>query len=174
MVVDAILAKRNTGTRITDASLVIGLGPGFTAGVDVHAVVETNRGHNLGRVLLDGGAEPNTGIPAPIGGYGAQRLVKAPADGVFVAEAAIGSLVAAGEILGHVGGCPVRAAIDGVLRGLIRDGITVNCGLKIGDVDPRARVGYCFTISDKARAIAGGVLEAIVMLGGRNTFSLLP
>jgi xanthine dehydrogenase accessory factor len=166
VVVDAIMAKRNTGTRITDAPLVIGLGPGFTAGVDVHAVVETNRGHDLGRVILQGGAEPDTGIPWPIAGCGRERLIKAPADGVFESGADLGSLVEAGQTLGAVSGCPVTAPIGGVLRGLIHDGITVRCGQKIGDVDPRGRVEYCHTISDKARAIAGGVLEAILMLGG--------
>jgi xanthine dehydrogenase accessory factor len=164
-VVDAIIAKRNTGTRITDALLVIGLGPGFTAGVDVHAVVETSRGHDLGRVILRGGAEPDTGIPGLIAGYGRERLIRAPADGVFEAAAVIGSLVEAGEILGTVGGCPVTAPIGGALRGLIRDGVTVKRGQKMGDVDPRRRVEYCYTISDKARAIAGGVLEAVLMLG---------
>jgi xanthine dehydrogenase accessory factor len=163
--VDAIIAKRNTGTRITDASLVIGLGPGFTAGVDVHAVVETSRGHDLGRVILKGAAEPDTGIPGLIAGYGRERLIRAPADGDFEATAAIGSLVEAGEILGAVAGCPVMAPIGGALRGLIRDGVTVKRGQKMGDVDPRGRVEYCYTISDKARAIAGGVLEAVLMLG---------
>jgi xanthine dehydrogenase accessory factor len=163
--VDAIMAKRNTVTRITDAPLVIGLGPGFTAGVDVHAVVETNRGHDLGRVILNGGAEPDTGIPGLIEGYGRERLIRAPADGVFEAGAAIGSLVGAGETLGAVGGCPVTAPIGGVLRGLIRDGMAVRRGQKMGDVDPWGRVEYCHTISDRARAIAGGVLEAVLMLG---------
>ncbi len=163
-VVDAIIAKRNISTRITDAPLVIGLGPGFTAGVDVHAVVETNRGHDLGRVILRGAAEPDTGTPGLIAGYGKERLIKAPADGVFEAVAAIGSLVEADETLGAVGGCPVAAPISGVLRGLIRDGVTVRQGQKIGDVDPRGRVEYCYTISDKARAVAGGVLEAVLML----------
>jgi xanthine dehydrogenase accessory factor len=164
-VVDAIMAKRNTGTRITDALLVIGLGPGFTAGVDVHAVVETNRGHDLGRVILGGGAEPDTGTPGLIAGYGRERLIRAPADGVFESVAAIGSLVEAGETLGTVADCPVTAPIGGVLRGLIHDGVTVRRGQKMGDVDPRRRVEYCYTISDKARAIAGGVLEAVLMLG---------
>jgi xanthine dehydrogenase accessory factor len=158
------MAKHNTGTRITDAPLVIGLGPGFTAGVDVHVVVETNRGHDLGRVILRGGAEPDTGIPGLVEGYGRERLIRAPADGVFEAQAAIGSLIEAGETLGVVGCCPVTAPIGGTLRGLIRDGMTVSRGQKIGDVDPRHRAEYCYTISDKARAVAGGVLEAILML----------
>jgi xanthine dehydrogenase accessory factor len=164
VLVDAIIAKYNTGTRITDAPLVIGLGPGFIAGVDVHAAVETRRGHNLGRVILDGGAEPNTGIPGPIAGYGLERLINAPEDGVFEPCVAIGILVKAGETLGQVGGCLVQTPIDGVLRGLIRGGVPVYRGQKMGDVDPRGRVEYCYTISDKARAIAGGVLETILML----------
>lgn len=165
-VVDAILAKRNTGTGITDAPLVIGLGPGFTAGVDVHAVVETKRGHDLGRVLLDGGAAPNTGVPGEIDGYAAERLIRSPACGIFEPCVEIGSLVTAGDLLGQVDGCPVRPQISGALRGLIRGGIAVDSGQKIGDVDPRGRVGHCYTISDKARAIGGGVLEAVLMLGG--------
>lgn len=166
MVVDAILVKRNTGTGITDAPLVIGLGPGFSAGVDVHAVVETKRGHDLGRVILDGGAEPNTGVPGAINGYAAERLIRSSACGIFESCVEIGSLVTAGDLLGHVDGCPVRPQIDGVLRGLIRGGVTVGRGQKMGDVDPRARVEHCYTISDKARAIGGGVLEAVLMLGG--------
>jgi len=165
VMVDAIMAKKNTGTRITDAPLVIGLGPGFTAGIDVHAVIETKRGHNLGRVILEGCAEPNTGIPGYIDGYTSERLIKAPADGIFVPRFDIGSLVKAGEAVGFVDDHPVEAAITGVLRGLIRGGIRVTRGQKIGDIDPRGRVEHCFTISDKARAVAGGVLEAILMLG---------
>jgi len=165
VVVDAIMAKKNTGTRISDAPLVIGLGPGFTAGVDVHAVIETNRGHNLGEVILEGCAEPDTGIPGEIGGFSEERLVRAPADGVFVPLWDIGSLVTTGEILGHVGTQPVRAGLTGMVRGLIRGGVSVTRGLKIGDIDPRGRVEYCHTISDKARAVAGGVLEAVLWLG---------
>lgn len=162
VVVDAILAKRNLGTRIGDAPLVIGLGPGFTAGHDVHAVVETNRGHYLGRVLWHGSAEPDTGIPGEIGGVGRERVIYAPADGEFQHRLQIGAHVAKGEVLGSAGGVPVLAPIAGVLRGLIHDGIEVRAGLKIGDVDPRGSADHCFTISDKALAIGGGVLEAIM------------
>lgn len=162
VVVDAIMAKRNLGTRLTDAPLVIGLGPGFRAGVDVHAVIETNRGHWLGRVLLRGEAEPNTGVPAPVAGRGAERVLRAPADGLFVGLRAIGDTVAEGDVLGHVGGVAVVAPFDGCLRGLLQSGVPVHRGMKIGDVDPRATREHCFTISDKALAIGGGVLEAVL------------
>jgi xanthine dehydrogenase accessory factor len=163
VVVDAILAKRNLGTRRSQAELVIGLGPGFTAGADVHAVVETQRGHNLGRVLWTGTAAPNTGLPGDVGGAGAQRVVRAPADGVFIARRSIGDAVRTGDTLGSVGPAPVLAPIAGVVRGLIHDGLDVSAGLKIGDVDPRGIADYCWTISDKALAIGGGVLEATLM-----------
>ena len=160
IVVDAIIAKRNTGTRITDAPIVIGLGPGFRAGRDVHAVIETNRGHRLGRVILDGEAEPDTGVPASVDGRGAERVLRAPADGTFIAACSIGDAVAQDEVLGYVGDSPVLSPFPGCLRGIIRTGVTVHRGMKIGDVDPRATRQHCFTISDKALAIAGGVLEA--------------
>ncbi|SDE66186.1 selenium-dependent molybdenum cofactor biosynthesis protein YqeB [Sporomusa acidovorans] len=163
-VVDAIIAKRNTGTRLTDAPVVIGVGPGFEAGTDVHAVIETMRGHDLGRVIYRGTAIDNTGIPGDVDGYTLERLIKAPADGVFMACRTIGDQVSAGEIVGHVGETPVKVTISGVLRGLIQAGLTVSQGLKIGDVDPRCRREHCFTISDKARAIGGGVLEALLHL----------
>lgn len=161
--VDAIMAKRNLGTRIDQADVVIGIGPGFTAGVDAHAVIETARGHDIGRVILEGGAEPDTGVPGPIGGYTAERLLRAPAAGVFEPRAAIGDLVEAGEVVAAVGGREVKAGIKGVLRGLLREGIVVTEGFKVGDVDPRAKPEHCRTISDKSRAIGGGVLEAIMM-----------
>lgn len=161
--VDAILAKRNCGTSIQDAPVVVGIGPGFTAGQDVHRVVETMRGHDLGRVITEGSAQENTGIPGEIGGYTLERLVKAPRAGRFRAQKAIGDVVKSGEILGHVETEPVIASIDGVLRGLLQDGLVVTAGMKIGDIDPRAKVEHCWTISDKARAIGGGVLEALLM-----------
>jgi xanthine dehydrogenase accessory factor len=166
IIVDAIIAKRNTGTKITDAPLVIGLGPGFTAGEDVHAVVETNRGHYLGRVMWQGSAEPNTGVPGPVNGYTNERLLKAPATGVFTPCVTINSAVKAGDILGYVESYPLRAEISGRLRGLIKGGIWVKAGMKIGDIDPRCELGHCYTISDKALAIAGGVLEAILCSRG--------
>jgi xanthine dehydrogenase accessory factor len=166
--VDAILAKHNTGTRLDDAPVVIALGPGFTAGQDVHAVIETNRGHNLGRVYSSGQAEPDTGVPGAIGGYTGERLLRAPRAGVFRGHFAIGDMVRAGEVVADVDGEPVISAIAGVLRGLLHDGLPVTPGMKVGDVDPRARREHCFTISDKSRAVAGGVLEALLFLLVRN------
>jgi len=162
VMVDAILAKRNLGTKTTEADLVIGLGPGFVAGRDVHMVIETNRGHHLGRIMTSGEADPNTGIPGTIGGYASERVLRAPKDGVFRAQKEIGELVSAGELIGTVDRATVTAQLDGVLRGLIRPDTTVQKGLKLGDIDPRGRVEYCATISDKARAIAGSVLEAVL------------
>ncbi len=164
--VDAILAKRNTGTRMGDAPVVVALGPGFAAGVDCHAVVETMRGHDLGRVIIKGSARPNTGVPGEIGGYTVERLLRAPADGIFEPMRAIGDAVSAGEAVAVVSGQAMRAQISGVLRGLLRSGTPVHTGMKSGDIDPRCAVSHCFSVSDKARAIGGGVLEAILGLGG--------
>lgn len=160
--VDAILAKKNLGTHITDAPVVVGVGPGFTAGTDCHAVVETMRGHTLGRVIYDGAALPNTNIPGLIGGYAGERVLRAPADGVFHQILNIGDEVKAGDIAGEVDGQPMRCTIGGVLRGLLADGTPVHKGMKSGDVDPRCRPEYCTTASDKALAVGGGVLEAIL------------
>lgn len=168
VLVDAIMAKRNTGTRLTDAPLVIALGPGFTAGSDCHAVIETQRGHWLGRVYRSGAALPDTGSPGESGGVTDERVLRAPADGVFAAAAAIGDPVAAGQVIGSVAGVPVTALCAGVLRGIVRDGIRVTRGLKVGDVDPRGKRAHCFTISDKSLAVAGGVLEAIVAWEARS------
>lgn len=162
VVVDAILAKKNQGTNINEAELVIGLGPGFSAGKDVHLVIETNRGHNLGRIIISGAAEPNTSIPGSIGGYTEERVLRAPVGGKFQAQKKIGDYVKQGDIIGRVEESEVEVRIDGVLRGLIRTESKVSQGLKIGDIDPRGEVSYCCTISDKARAIAGSVLEAIL------------
>ena len=163
--VDAILAKRNLGTRRGLAPVVVALGPGFTAGLDADAVVETNRGHDLGRVLLAGCAEANTGIPGLIGGHGGERVIHAPVAGRVEPLCAIGDRVKAGDPVLSLQGVVVRSAIDGVVRGLIRPGFEARVGLKVADVDPRGQREHCFTVSDKARAIAGGVLEAILMLG---------
>ena len=160
--VDAILAKKNFGTNIDEAELVLGLGPGFSAGQDVHYVIETNRGHNLGRIITSGPAEPNTGIPGSIQGYAEERVLRAPGDGLFKAQRRIGDSVNKEEILGSVGELKVQAGIDGVVKGLIRSGSSVKKGLKLGDIDPRGEKSYCHTISDKARAISGSVLEAIL------------
>ncbi len=162
VLVDAILAKKNLGTRIKDAPLVIGLGPGFMAKKDVHVVIETNRGHNLGRMLLTGEAEPNTGVPGEIAGFAADRVFRAPGVGKFLNVKKIGDLVQAGDVVATVDNEPVKALISGVLRGLLRDRTEVYEGMKAGDIDPRGKKENCYTISDKARAIAGGVLEAIM------------
>jgi xanthine dehydrogenase accessory factor len=160
-IVDGIMAKQNTGTRITDAALVVALGPGFTAGVDCHAVVETARGHTLGRVLWQGSALANTGVPGNIGGYTTERLLRSPCAGVFSPTAEIGDRVRPGDVVATVEGQPVIAQIDGVLRGLLPEGLVVTAGMKAGDVDPRAEKSHCFTVSDKALSVAGGVLEAV-------------
>lgn len=161
-VVDAILAKRNLGTKITDAPCVIGVGPGFTAGVDCHAAIETMRGHTLGRVITDGSPLPNTNIPGLIGGFAGERVLRAPADGIFRQRLEIGAMVEQNEIAGYVGDEPMRCQIGGVLRGLLADGTPVHKGMKAGDVDPRGERSYCDLVSDKALAIGGGVLEAIL------------
>lgn len=169
VIVDAIIAKTNIGTKITDADVVIGVGPGFNAGVDCHAVVETKRGHNLGRVLWSGSAYPNTGVPGNIGGYTVERIIRATADGVFRAKVNIGDYVKAGDLLAYCDETPVYANIDGIVRGLLQDGVKVKTGMKSGDVDPRAEREYCFSVSDKASAIGGGVLEAILSkISGRR------
>jgi xanthine dehydrogenase accessory factor len=162
IVVDAILAKRNLGTRMQDAGLVVGLGPGFKANVDVHLVIETHRGHNLGRIITAGSAAPNTGVPGAIHGFAEERVLRAPTDGQFTARRSIGDQIKAAEIIGSVQAATVRAKIAGVIRGLIRSDTAVTEGLKIGDIDPRGQARYCCTISDKARAIAGSVLEAVL------------
>jgi xanthine dehydrogenase accessory factor len=162
VLIDATLAKKNLGTRKREAPLVVGLGPGFVAGKDVHLVIETNRGHNLGKILTTGSAEPNTGIPGSIGGYTEERVLRAPCDGEFEARCVIGDPVKKGNVVATVAGNDVRAEIDGVLRGMIRSPGRVRQGLKLGDIDPRGDAGYCHTISDKARAISGSVLEAIL------------
>jgi xanthine dehydrogenase accessory factor len=162
VVIDAILAKRNTGTKKADAPLVIALGPGFEAGRDCHLVIETNRGHNLGRLIATGSAEPNTGVPGEIAGHADDRVLRAPAAGALRTERHIGDLVRKGDVIGDVAGHSVTARLDGVLRGLIRSGTPVAPGLKLGDIDPRGRREYCDTISDKARAIAGAALEGVM------------
>ena len=166
VVVDAILAKRNTGTSIDDAKMVIGVGPGFTAGRDCHAVIETKRGHTLGRVIKKGSAIPNTGVPGNVGGQTIKRLLKAPVDGTFHPEKEIGDLVKEGDRVGNVDGVPVYALTDGKIRGLLQDGVPVTKGLKSGDIDPRGATVDHMTVSDKAASIGGGVLEAILSYAG--------
>ena len=172
-VVDAILAKRNLGTTMDMAPLTIALGPGFEAGRDVHFVIETMRGHDLGRIITSGSAAPNTGIPGVIGGYGAERVIHALAKGVFRMRRDIGSVVAAGEAIGHIdapeGQLPVHSKISGLLRGILRDGYPVPKGFKLADVDPRLdQLKNCATISDKARCIAGSVLELVSAQANRE------
>ncbi len=164
--VDAILAKRNLGTRMDMAPAVVGVGPGFTAGEDCHAVVETMRGHTLGRVYYEGSALPNTAVPGLIGGYAGERVLRAPADGVFRQVLDIGAKVEAGDVAAYVGGVPMVCTIGGVLRGILADGTPVFKGMKAGDVDPRGNVEHCYTVSDKALAVGGGVLEAVLRLSG--------
>ena len=170
-VVDGILAKKNLGTNRDMAPITVALGPGFVAGQDVDAVIETKRGHNLGRVLWCGSAAPNTGIPGIIGGYGKERVIHCPAEGILRNVKKITDTVTKGEVIALVeterGTVPVEATLDGILRGLIRDGYPVRVGFKMADIDPRAEeYDNCFTISDKARCIAGGVLEAILQRKG--------
>lgn len=161
VLVDAILAKRNLGTRKEQAPLVIGLGPGFTAGEDVDVVVETIRGHNLGRVYYKGQAASDTGVPGEVGGESKRRLLRAPAEGKIIPLHKIGDLIQAGEVIAEVERVPLKAEISGVLRGLIYPKSRVTRGMKVGDIDPRGVRKYCFTVSDKARSIGGAVLEAI-------------
>lgn len=165
-VVDAILAKRNLGTKITDAPVVVGVGPGFTAGEDCHAVVETMRGHTLGRALYEGSAQPNTGIPGLIGGFAGERVLRAPADGVFHQLLDIGAQVKLGDVAAEVGGVPMPCTLGGVLRGILPEGTPVHKGMKAGDVDPRCQIEHCYCASDKALAVGGGVLEAVLRLSG--------
>jgi xanthine dehydrogenase accessory factor len=163
VLVDAIMAKKNLGTMITDAPLVIGLGPGFTAGRDVHVIIETQRGHDLARLIWEGEAEPNTGIPAGILGYSEERVLQTSVAGIFKGHKKIGEQVNEGEVVATVEGVPVRPRISGVLRGILRDETRVKEGMKAGDIDPRGKESYCYSISDKARSIAGGVVKAIMM-----------
>lgn len=160
--VDAILAKQNLGTKITDAPIVVALGPGFTAGVDCHAAVETMRGHDLGRVYYEGSPYPDTKEPGSIDGFTFERVMHTPEAGVFHSVRSIGDTVAEGETVAYVNDAPVNAKIGGILRGILPDGIRVNKGMKCADVDPRCKLYHCFTVSDKARALGGAVLEAIL------------
>lgn len=163
-VVDAIIAKRNNGMHKELAPITVGIGPGFEAGKDVRVVIESNRGHNLGRLIYEGCTEPNTGKPGNIAGYTIERVLYSPDDGEISLEYNIGETVKAGTIIGYVNGKSIPSKIDGFIRGLIRDGAYVTKGFKIGDVDPRVdQLKNCYTISDKARAIGGAVLEAILI-----------
>lgn len=167
--VDAILAKKNMGTTREMADKTIGLGPGFTAGQDVDLVIETIRGHNLGRIIGNGSAQPNTGVPGVVGGFGKERVIHSLAKGIFFGKAMIGDMVDQGQRIGTIvtgqGEVAVEASITGLLRGIIKDGYPVVRGFKIADIDPRkSEYENCFTISDKARCIGGSVLEGLQML----------
>lgn len=162
IVIDAILAKKNLGTKRDMAPLTIALGPGFEAGKDVDAVIETMRGHNLGRIIYQGCAMPNTGTPGVIAGYGKERVIHAETEGKLRALADIGDPVSQGQVIATVGNTQIRASLTGILRGIIRDGYPVTRGFKVADIDPRqSEYANCFTISDKARCIAGSVLEEV-------------
>lgn len=168
VVVDARLAKRNLDTTIDDAALVIALGPGFTAGVDCHCVVETLRGPRLGRALWHGSAAADTGVPGELGGRAGERLLRSPVAGEVRWGVDIGDRVVLGQTLGTVADATIVAGCDGVVRGLIAPGITVPAGLKLGDIDPRATPAECHEISDKALAVGGGVLEAVTTWWART------
>ncbi|WZL73840.1 selenium-dependent molybdenum cofactor biosynthesis protein YqeB [Clostridiaceae bacterium 35-E11] len=163
-IVDAILAKSNCGTKLHHAPIVIGLGPGFTAGEDVHAVIETNRGHHLGRIILQGTAQPNTGVPGNIAGFTNERVFRAPCEGIVRNYVEIGTAVEVGQLLCSVDEREVKAKIRGMVRGLIYDGLRVKENEKLGDIDPRRKREHCHTISDKGRNVAGGALEAMLYL----------
>ena len=168
VVVDAIIAKKNLGTNIKDAPIVIGVGPGFEAKVDCHLVVETKRGHYLGKVIEEGSAIPNTGVPGNIGGYTKERIIRASSNGKIKPVVSIGDFVKKGDVVAYVDGVEVLAQIDGIVRGMLQEGIEVFKGMKSGDIDPRCEKDHCFTISDKARSIGGGVLEAIMYMKNNN------
>ena len=163
VLIDAIMAKRNLGTKISDAPLVIGLGPGLRAGRDVHIVIETNHSENLGKAILQGEAESDTGIPLDIDGGTFERVLHAPVDGHFSTLKKLGGYVSTGEVVAFVAGQPVKAEIGGILRGLLRDGLEVKKGTKLGEIDPQGVKEVCYTIRPKMRAIADGVLKAILM-----------
>lgn len=164
-VIDATICKKNIGTNRVMAPITVALGPGYVAGRDVDIVVETNRGHNLGRIISEGEAAKNTGVPGVIGGYGKERVIYAPDDGIIHIVRDIGSIVKKGEVICMVGDKEVRSTIDGLIRGMIREGMNVKDGLKIADIDPRiSELENCSRISDKARNIGGAVLEAIMYI----------
>lgn len=164
IIIDAVIAKTNLGTHIDDAKIVIALGPGFTSGIDCHCVVETKRGHYLGKSIYIGSAIPDTGVPGDIGGYTTERIIRATDDGKILPVVKIGDYVEKGDIVAYVNKTPIYAEINGIVRGMLQKGINVFKGMKSGDIDPRCEKNHCFTISDKARSIGGGVLEAILYL----------
>lgn len=162
VVVDALLAKRNTGLRRDMAQLTIGMGPGFKAPDQVHLAIETNRGHNLGRLIYQGEPAPNTGVPGAMAGHTVERVLRSPADGVFQPQCQLGDRVEKGQLAALIDGHELRTKVGGIVRGLIRPGAKVTQGLKVGDVDPRGEIEYLNTISEKARALGGSVLEGVM------------
>ncbi len=164
IIIDAIIAKKNLGTKIDDANIVIALGPGFTAGIDCHCVIETKRGHYLGKAIYKGSAIPNTGVPGEVGGFSKERIIRATTDGKILPVSKIGDYVKKGDIVAYVNETPIFAKLDGIVRGMLQKDVNVFNGMKSGDIDPRCEKNHCFTISDKARSIGGGVLEAILHL----------
>ncbi len=162
VLVDAIMAKKNLGTRITDAPLVIGLGPGFQAGKDVHLIVETNNSENLGKVIFSGEAEKNTGVPIPIAGLTFQRVIHSPQNGLFVTHKEIGDTVNAGDVVASVGKQAIKAPITGLIRALLHSGVEIEKGTKLLEIDPEGSLEVCHSIRARMRTIAGGVLEAIL------------
>ncbi|MBN1057485.1 EF2563 family selenium-dependent molybdenum hydroxylase system protein [Clostridium botulinum] len=164
IIIDAIIAKKNLGTKIDDANIVIALGPGFTAGIDCHCVIETKRGHYLGKAIYKGSAIPNTGVPGEVGGFSKERIIRATTDGKILPVFKIGDYVKKGDIVAYVNETPIFAKLDGIVRGMLQKDVNVFNGMKSGDIDPRCEKNHCFTISDKARSIGGGVLEAILHL----------
>jgi len=164
IVVDSIMAKKNTGMNKNLAPITVGVGPGFIASVDVDVVVESNRGHNLGKLIFEGMAEPNTAIPGKIEGFTWERVLYSPCEGIFKTHYKIGDIVKKDEIIASVNGENILSKIDGLLRGILRDDTYVSANFKVGDVDPRMdQTNNCYTISDKARAIGGAVLEAVLI-----------
>ncbi|MDM8520104.1 selenium-dependent molybdenum cofactor biosynthesis protein YqeB [Anaerolineales bacterium HSG6] len=162
ILVDAIMSKKNNSTSLNDTPFVIGLGPGFEAEVNCHAIIETKRGHWLGRVIYEGEAEPNSGQPGPISGYTADRVIRTSGEGYVIPVVQIGALLNEGDLIATIDNQPIEASFAGVLRGLIHPNVWVKPGFKIGDLDPRSSIQHCFTISDKSLAIGGGVLEAVL------------
>lgn len=160
--VDGRMRKVPPETGLEAAPMVIGLGPGFTAGLDCHAVVETNRGHHMGRVIWDGTAQADTGVPEQVDGHDMDRVLRAPSDGILTSHADLGTVIEPGQTIADVDGVEIKAPFRGALRGLIHDGLQVREGAKVGDLDPRADPSYCYQISDKALAVGGGVLEALL------------
>lgn len=168
-VIDAIIAKRNLGMKNDLAPITIALGPGFCAGKDVDIVVETMRGHNLARLIFQGEAIPNTGVPGLIGGEAELRVMHSPADGILKIVRDIGEIVEKNQVIATVDDTQVIATISGLIRGMITDGLYVKKGLKICDIDPRKEeYKNCFTISDKARSLGGGALEAFLCMRNKK------